>query len=54
MSAHKQIQKKPVRIPDATIERILARNDRIFAVFVAVGLLSAVLILVIMILRWDF
>jgi hypothetical protein len=53
MSAPKQPEAR-VQNPDACVEKIVLRNDRIFAVFVAVGILTVALILTIMILRWDF
>ena len=37
-----------------SVEEILLRNNRIFAVFIGVGVAVAALIILIMILRWDF
>jgi hypothetical protein len=47
-------QKRPMQNAEASIEKILLRSDRIFSLFIGIGFLIASLILLIMILRWDF
>jgi uncharacterized membrane protein len=42
------------RAANMSVESILVRNDRVFTAFVGVGLLIAVLIIVVIFLRWDF
>ena len=39
---------------EASIEKINVRSNRIFSLFIGIGFLVAGLILLIMILRWDF
>jgi hypothetical protein len=47
----------PVLNPESnsvTIQRIVLRNDRIFIVFIGVGIVVASLIVLVMIIRWNF
>jgi hypothetical protein len=54
MNTPKQPQNRSMQNAEASIEKILLRSDRIFSLFIGIGFLAAALILLIMILRWDF
>jgi len=54
MNTPEQPQNRSTQNAEASIEKILLRSDRIFSLFIGIGFLVAALILLIMILRWDF
>jgi len=51
MNTPEQPRNRSVQNAETSIEKILLRSDRIF---IGIGFLVAILILLIMIWRWDF
>ena len=54
MNTPEQPRNRSVQNAETSIEKILLRSDRIFSLFIGIGFLVAILILLIMIWRWDF
>ena len=54
MNTPEHSQKRPMQNAEVAIEKILLRSDRIFSLFIGISFIVATLIVLIMILRWDF